>query len=578
MLCKPANHVMFERDYPNRPSHFLIKMGNYLPECLKKSKRRRSDDEDSEELPLLDLVEDAASLTPRPTGPFTLEPHTHRPLAQGQLHLPTQTNTTSRSVNASSLAAEPKEISDQDKTMLVVAGLYQVPLHMEMDVSARGPVYVSATAPGMEPGQRPKPSVAVSGEDGSRRGHSTRTGGGGSSGIGKLTSSSLATVRNALFDIRSKWEDIGIELLGKNDTDAIKKEKCNNIVDCLTEMLSVYLKRAKPEPSWRSIIAALKAKAVGESQLAEELEENYLSHNQAVVSSPLRQQNVESASGDHHRNSNGNTNDKETLQRQSSSLATDTDGVHLFPYLDTNTLSSHERKDLIQRLSRDYTNILEKFAMLQSNTCESLHKRNNIISAEKVANCALSLAMYKSDDVPQPLLPEEQGCFEEARSIERIFILLRKHNLISYFNYGILKHIIEVYGNEDDKRGLKEYMDEFQTFCRRKVVEVPPVISECTSPTRKVFKVLVTADMSATLADIEAAERKIADILGLSHSVLTVHKITPGSLELTLSIPILIADKIFPLQASQLSHLEVNGFTVLCGKTDYNGSIIIILF
>ena len=383
----------------------------------------------------------------------------------------------------------------------------------------------------------------------------------------KLSSHSLATVRDALFDIRSKWEDIGIELLSKNDTDAIKKEpKCNNIVDYLTEMLSVYLKRAKPEPSWRSIIAALKAKAVGESQLAEELEEKYLSHDQALVSSPLRQRNVESAPVDHHSNlSNRSTSgiDRETLEQQSSSLAADAE-VDLFPYLDTNTLSVHERKDLIQRLSSDYTNILAKFATLQTSTCESLNEQN--ISTEKVANCALSLAMYKSDDIPQPLLPEEQDRLEEARSIERIFILLRRHKLISYFNYGILKHIIETYGSEDDRHRLKEYVSEFQTFCRRKVFEVPPVISECTSPTRKVFKVLITADMSATLADIEAAERKIADILGLAHSVLTVHEITPGSLVLTLSIPILIADKIFPLQASQLSKLEANGFTVLCGK------------
>jgi hypothetical protein len=381
----------------------------------------------------------------------------------------------------------------------------------------------------------------------------------------KLTSSSLTTVRDALFKARSRWEHIGIELLSKNDTDAIKAEKGNNIVDCLTEMLSVYLKRAEPEPSWRSIIAALKAKAVGESRLAEELEEKYiyLSHDQTIVSSSSRQQNVGSTPVDHHCISQSNSSG-ETLQQRSSCLAS-VDGSDLFPYLDTNTLSAHERKDLIQQLSRDYTNILAKFATLQASTCESLNKQN--ISTEKVANCALGLAMYKSDDVPQPLLPEEQDRVEEARSIEKIFILLRKHKLISYFNHGILKHIIEIYGSEDDKRRLKEYVDEFQAFCRRKVFEVPSVISECTSPTRKVFKVLITADMSATLADIEAAERKIADILGLAHSVLTVHKITPGSLVLTLSIPILIADKIFPLPASQLSRMEANGFTVLCGKT-----------
>ena len=371
----------------------------------------------------------------------------------------------------------------------------------------------------------------------------------------RLASCSLATVRDALFDVRSKWEDIGIELLSKNDTDAIKKEKCSNVVDCLTEMLSIYLKRAKAEPSWRSIVAALRAKAVGESQLAEELEQKYLSPAVSRLPDPLRQQNVEPAPVDCHSSSNSN------LQVQYSSL----DGeVDLFPYLDTNKLSSHKRKDLIQRLSRDYTNILAKFAKLETTTCKSLNKQNT--SAEKIANCALSLALYKSDDVPKPLLEKEYEHLEEAKSIERIFIFLRKRKLISYFNYGILEHIIETYGTEDDKYNLMEYVNEFQKFCRRKVVEVPPIISECTSPTRKIFKVLMTADMSATLTDIEAAERKIADILGLAHSVLTLHKITPGSLVLTLSIPVPIADKIFPLHASQLNQLEDNGFTILYGK------------
>ena len=353
----------------------------------------------------------------------------------------------------------------------------------------------------------------------------------------KLSLSNLRTVREELYDVRSKWEDIGIELLDKNVTDAIKKEKSNDTGDCLTEMLSTYLKGDDPQPSWSSIIAALRARAVGKARLAKDLEEKYLSQSVASKGQDLV---------DHQ---------KETFQQSSGQVV----GLS-FPYLDTSNLSLHERKDLIQKLSSDYTNILNKFAALQTSTSESLDKQN--ISAEKIANCALSLALYKSDDVPRPLLADEQESLEAAKTIDRVFILLRKHKLISYFDYGILKHIIETHGTEDDKHKLKEYVNEFYKFCQHKVFEVPPVISECTSSTRKIFKVLMTRDMKTALTDIEAAERKIADILGLSHSVLTLHEITPGSLELTLSIPIQIVDEIFPLQASQLSQLEANGFII----------------
>ena len=359
----------------------------------------------------------------------------------------------------------------------------------------------------------------------------------------KLTPLDLTTIREALYDVRSKWEDIGIELVGKNETDAIKKEKANYVGDCLTEMLSIYLKRDDPEPSWDSIIAALRVRAVGESRVAQKLEQRYLSQPTS------RQQNLLEPQVQYI--------DSEASQQNPGQVASPLS----FRCLDINNLSPHERMDLIQRLSSDYRKILEKFAILQACICESLNQRT--IPAERITNSALSLALYKSDDVPRPLLANEQESLEEAKTIDRVFILLRKHRLISYFDHGILKHIIETHGTEDDKRKLKDYVDEFHKFCQRKVYEVPSEISKCTLSTRKVFKVLITADMSTTLTDIKAAERKIADILGLAHSVLTLHEITPGSLVLTLSIPIQIADKIFPLQAPQLSQLKANGFTIL---------------
>ena len=361
----------------------------------------------------------------------------------------------------------------------------------------------------------------------------------------KLSLSDLKTVRDALYEARSKWEDIGIELgLGKNDTDAIKREKSNNVGDCFREMLSTYLKRDNPEPSWSSIIAALRARAVGESQLAQDLVQSCCS---SIIS---RKQTV--AVSEHQ------CTDGEASQQYQE------DNIH-FPYLDTSNLSPDEKQDLIQKLSRDYTEILDKFATLEAGISESFDKRN--ISAEKIANCALRLALNKSDNVPRPLLPDELGSLEEAKSIDRIFFLLKKHHLISYFDYGILKHIIEIHGTENDKCKLKDYVDDFQKFCQRRVFEVPPVISECTSSTRKIFQVLMTADMKKTLIDIAAAERKIADIIDVAHSVLMLHEITPGSLILTLSIPTLIADKLFPLQKEQLDQLIANGFSILSEKT-----------
>ena len=158
-------------------------MGNHLP-FLKTSERRRNDSDHGQPSP---SVEEAASVTPRAAGPISLEPHTHSPLEQGQLHVhvhvhsPPPTVTTSRPANAASVT-EPNEISDQVETKtLDVSEQSQVLLHVHVETD----VPVSATTPRMESGQRPETSVAVISEGGGRTGHSTRTGEDGSSGTGK---------------------------------------------------------------------------------------------------------------------------------------------------------------------------------------------------------------------------------------------------------------------------------------------------------------------------------------------------------------------------------------------------------
>ena len=178
-------------------------MGNHLP-FLKTSERRRNDSDHGQ--PSLS-VEEAASVTPHVAGPISLEPHTHRPLEQGQLHVhvhvhvhsPPPTVTTSRPANAASVT-EPKEISDQVETKtLDVSEQSQVPLHVHVETD----VPVSATKPGIEPRQRPETSVAVTSEGGSQTRHSTRTSEDGSSGTGK-TGHSTRTKRKHKIATRKR--------------------------------------------------------------------------------------------------------------------------------------------------------------------------------------------------------------------------------------------------------------------------------------------------------------------------------------------------------------------------------------
>ena len=88
-----------------------------------------------------------------------------------------------------------------------------------------------------------------------------------------LTIAKLKSVRNKIWEARSKWQNIGIELdLKKNDLDAINATNGSDTDACFREMLSLWLKQTKSLPTWSKMIRALKRPAVGFQRLAEDIE------------------------------------------------------------------------------------------------------------------------------------------------------------------------------------------------------------------------------------------------------------------------------------------------------------------
>ena len=73
--------------------------------------------------------------------------------------------------------------------------------------------------------------------------------------------------------VRSKWDDLGLQLgILITDIDAVRRECRGNVEECFKKLLSMWLKRADPKPTWKALINALKSKIVGFESLAEKLE------------------------------------------------------------------------------------------------------------------------------------------------------------------------------------------------------------------------------------------------------------------------------------------------------------------
>ena len=101
--------------------------------------------------------------------------------------------------------------------------------------------------------------------------------------LGQLTSEDLSEVRGALYEVRAKWYDIGIELkLPIGTLKTIKKDN-PQANDCLTEMCIQWLNHNSC-PSWEDLTKALESPPVGEKHMAQQLRDKYCRGGEEVIS------------------------------------------------------------------------------------------------------------------------------------------------------------------------------------------------------------------------------------------------------------------------------------------------------
>lgn len=86
----------------------------------------------------------------------------------------------------------------------------------------------------------------------------------------------MSEVYDLVYPVRTKWNSFGLQLkMNYDDLTAIKKECREDPEECLKELLSRWLKRADPKPTWKALVKALKSKTVGFGGLAQEVKRKY---------------------------------------------------------------------------------------------------------------------------------------------------------------------------------------------------------------------------------------------------------------------------------------------------------------
>ena len=219
----------------------------------------------------------------------------------------------------------------------------------------------------------------------------------------------------------------------------------------------------------------------------------------------------------------------------------------LFPYLDHGALSENERLLVEGRLLDETKKIVCLFADTENSVIISLVAQKVVVNHLKnyVGNF---LKLVGSD--------KDVDRLEKSTDLYDVFFAL--YPFKSFFNYEIIEKIVLQFGSIEDRRLMEEYISHFNKFCERSVFEVPPNIfhdSE-TKPGEKVFSVKFTKEGRASLGDVGAVRRKLADILEIEVFALQLCCITDGCVCLKFLVSALSAEKIFSLSQSQMGSLN----------------------
>ena len=429
--------------------------------------------------------------------------------------------------------------------------------------------------------------------------------------IGQLT---VDDIISEIRDAHCKWEDIGIQLnIGKPDLDAINEEFRDNPQNCLAEMLTLWLRQGKSPTTWCKLISVLKHPTVGFQQLAEEIEskkvhpaEQSMSAVGVQTESPKQEtedgkqlykcgckncpNKVEIESKEVHAAEQSTfavgvqteSTKQETengKQLYSSSCETFPNKVEVgcpdpipvnvtFPRVsEYEGLSDGEREVLKSRLYLESKEIMQSYYDLYSSFFNSLTERE--VKVKKlVIHLKMINAFHPVRNNKTPLVQEHSKLLASVTDIEGVMDVIEDYS--SFFNYGVLEHMIKHCGSPEDQEKMQKYKDKFvQYSCRR--------IYECPSDTGCEVKkghmdMIVKLDANYdtyTLSALEEMKIMIGKLLLIAPETLQIRKLEEGCIMVTFQIPNFVCKATFPLSAEQeKSLLELGVLWLTCG--DYH--------
>ena len=245
-----------------------------------------------------------------------------------------------------------------------------------------------------------------------------------------------------------------------------------------------------------------------------------------------------------------------------------------FPYLKVSGLTPEQQERLRIRLCVESEDIMDKFWHLHSRVYESLREQN--IPVDRLVAHLLSLRAFDPvyKDSQKPAL---QSFFQELRSagsIGDVLFIIRDY--FSFFNYRVIKHIVEGLGTDQDRVELQNYERDFDEYSKRRVYECPPEYGPKSDAEHVDLVVKVDSVFDEfTVKELMKFECRLGRIFCVSpQSVLRLCQVEEGCLQLIFQVPSFVQQEIFPLSSEQESALAAEGVIRLtCGDYQFAAKV-----
>ena len=174
--------------------------------------------------------------------------------------------------------------------------------------------------------------------------------------------------------------------------------------------------------------------------------------------------------------------------------------------------------------------------------------------------------MYKGEY--QPLLREELNSLNLTEAdIDDIKLIILDY--CSFFNFRLLKFLIDVLGTTTDKRKFEQYEREFNEYAKRRIFECQSEMGKPSDTSQA--NIIVKLDdhyNQCTLNQLKLLEDDFCKILNVTNLKLCL--IAAGCLQLTFQVPWFVKREIFPLSQEQKEALTaLHAVRMTCGYYCY---------